>query len=121
MRLPKHFLTDSKKGRWKGTWLVIANEDESGNPIFVDLASDNIPVFTARHGEGKWQPELIADSFQGFVQVLEQVQSVAQGRENPVKLEKNPLTKAAVKSILKYIKQINPNSNLDFWKGWFAQ
>lgn len=98
-------LTGSEKGDWKDTWFVIADEDQCGDPIFVDLASKDLPVYTAVHGEGDWEPELIADSFQGFIQSLEQVRSVSMKRESPT-------------AALKRIKQINPNTYPRFWEQW---
>ena len=119
-------LVGSETGDWKDTWLVIADEDESGDPIFIDLASEDWPVYTAIHGEGSWEPERIADSFRGFVQSLEQMKSLSKGRENPAKLEKKPVTQTPVtqteaNAALQRLRQINPNSSVNFWARWLEE
>lgn len=109
-------LCGSKEGDWRESWLVIADEDVCGDPIFIDLANDDLPVYTAINGEGDWEPKLIANSFQGFIQVLEQIKSASKGRENPAKLEKHPLSKEEFNSVLKLIKQSNPTASFHFWE-----
>ena len=83
--------TGEEEGDWKDSWLVIGYEDLCGDPIFVDFATPEFPVFTAAHGEGDWSPEMIASSFQGFTQALQEVKRLSEGRNNPVKLEHNPV------------------------------
>lgn len=45
-------LVGEKDGEWKSSWLVIGFEELCGDPIFVDLDSEHLPVFTAVHGIG---------------------------------------------------------------------
>jgi hypothetical protein len=59
--------TGENAGDWKRDWFVIACEDLLGDPIFVDLSEPGLPVFTAAHGEGEWNPVLIASSLRGFI------------------------------------------------------
>ena len=47
-------LTGEKDGDWKNSWLVIGYEELCGDPIFVDLNLEHLPVFTAIHGIGSW-------------------------------------------------------------------
>src|SRR3954447_7825031 len=88
--LPADELTEAQEGYsgagWPPHWLVIAQEDLLGDPIFTDLSDELLPVYTAAHGEGVWEPVQIADSFDGFVLALGQVASVSGGREHPVGL-----------------------------------
>ena len=105
---------------WSPSWLVIAQEDELGDPIFTDTASDRLPVFTAAHGEGEWNPVQIADSFQGFVTGLEAVASVSTGREHPVGLEANPLSEAERGEVLEAVRTQNPGSDSEFWESWLV-
>ena len=56
-----------REGEWKKTWVVIANEDLNGDPIFIDLDDSRLPVYTAPHGAGHWEPVLLASSFSGFI------------------------------------------------------
>lgn len=114
-------LCGSEEGDWQNTWLVIADEDLCGDPIFTDLASDKLPVYTAMHGEGSWEPVLIAESFSNFVLALEQIQALSKGRKNPVALEKNPLPKAEATAAIARIKQDNSNAEPDFWESWLTE
>ncbi len=55
-------LTGRKKGDWLPTWVVIGTDEDVGDPLFVDVADDDLPVFTAMHGQGSWDPEEVADA-----------------------------------------------------------
>jgi hypothetical protein len=103
---------------WRESWLVIGSEDLTGDPLFVDTADDALPVYTAMHGEGEWEPALVADSFAGFVTALETVAAAGQGRENPVQLEANPLSDDERQRILQTIANANPGALPEFWAGW---
>lgn len=111
-------LTGTDEGDWRGSWLIVASEDELGNPIFIDLKAQGLPVLTAAHGKGEWNPELIASSFQGFIAALEEVERVSQSRRNPVELEQNPLPAADLDRVLKRIAEANGNVSLEFWESW---
>lgn len=104
-------------GDWKADWLVVATEDLAGDPIFIDLSEDGFPVYTAAHGEGTWEPELIATSLQAFGQALEEMNQVAIGRQNPVELENNPLSEPDRESLLQRIERIT-GTDSEFWAVW---
>lgn len=87
--------TGEKEGDWRKEWFVIGSEDLCGDPIFVELTKPELPVFTAIHGEGDWNPVLIASSFKAFINALEEIEHVAQGRQNPVELERNQVSESA--------------------------
>lgn len=55
-------LTGSRDGEWRAAWLVVGWDEDLSDPLFVDLAEDALPVFTAMHGAGKWEPEPVAPS-----------------------------------------------------------
>jgi hypothetical protein len=103
---------------WSSDWLVVATEDELGDPIFVDLGADRLPVYTAAHGEGVWEPVQIADSFEGLVAALDEVAAISAGREHPVALEENPIPEAEREQILGRIRAANPDSDYAFWASW---
>lgn len=105
-------------GDWKTSWLVIGYEDLCGDPIIVDLANSEFPVFMAAHGEGVWSAEMIASSFRGFVQTLDMVQELSVGRESPVKLEQNPVSEAERDRVLRRIGEFDGNISVEFWKNW---
>jgi hypothetical protein len=58
---------DDATGGWHSTWLVIGQEGLTGDPIFVDLSDAGLPVFTAMHGMGRWDPELISKTLRRFL------------------------------------------------------
>jgi hypothetical protein len=77
---------------WDKSWLVVARESACGDPIFIDQARDGLPVYTAMHGMGAWEPTSIANSWAQFLAALELIRPYAKGREHPVGLEENPLS-----------------------------
>ena len=112
--------TGEEEGDWKESWFVIGYEDLCGDPIFVDLADPEFSVFTAAHGEGDWSPEMIASSFQGFTQALQEVKRLSEGRDNPVKLERNPVSAVERERVLSRIADLSKNPSLEFWENWIA-
>jgi len=112
--------TGEEEGDWKESWFVIGYEDLCGDPIFVNLAKPEFPVFTAAHGEGGWSPEMIASSFQGFIQALQEVNRLSEGRDNPVKLERNPISAVERGRVLSKIAELSKNASLEFWENWIT-
>lgn len=55
------------EGGWHSEWLVIGTDYFLGDPYFVDLSHPDMPVFTAMHGAGRWDPEPVADSLRAFL------------------------------------------------------
>ena len=113
-------MTGDQEGDWKEGWFVIGYEDLGGDPILVDLNAPELPVFTAAHGEGAWSPIMIASSFEGFVKALEEVARLSTGRQNPVQLQRNPVSDIERERVLNRIAEHNPNAELGFWESWFA-
>jgi len=50
------------EGAWRTEWLVIGTKEDLSDPLFVDLSSPELPVFTAEHGAGAWSPVEVAPS-----------------------------------------------------------
>jgi hypothetical protein len=113
-------LVGDAPGDWKRGWLVVAHEGLLGDPIFVDLESDELPVFTAMHGAGVWEPERIASSFRGFVKALGEVERVSRGRSNPAELERNPLPDSERESALRRIAEASGTAPAEFWSSWLS-
>ena len=101
---------------WKDEWVVIGYEDLCGDPIFIDTDVDDYPVYTAAHGMGEWNPQLIAFTFRHFVQILQQLQVLARGRSNPVELERRPITDQERESFLEFIRRDSPDIDFTFWE-----
>lgn len=55
-------------GAWSPAWLVIGTEEDLGDPLFVELSSADLPVFTAAHGSGTWEPVEIAPRLDALVE-----------------------------------------------------
>ncbi len=111
--------TGKNAADWKRSWLVIAYEDSLGEPLFVDLSDAELPVYIAAHGEGTWNPALIASSFRGFVEALDKVNQISKGRSNPVEAERNPLPDSEHQRLLSRIAELNGGASLEFWESWF--
>lgn len=45
--------------------LSLVYEDETGDPIFIDIEDGQFPVYTVMHGEGDWEPHKISVSLNG--------------------------------------------------------
>ena len=109
-------LAGQDEGDWKSTWQVIGYEEACGDPIFVDTSSEELTVFTAIHGIGEWTPKPIADTLDSFKQSLAVLAEVAIGRENPVRLEANPIDDSLREKTLVRIRTLNPHADLEFWE-----
>lgn len=111
-------LTGSNHGDWNRNWLVIAVDDEVGDPIFTDLSSNELPVYTAAHGEGTWDPQMISPSYHGFIACLQEIRRLSKERENPVKLERHPITDKERETTLECIADNNNGELAEFWESW---
>lgn len=90
---------------------MIGRETSTGDPIMLDL--DAGQVLTAMHGQGEWDPDPIADSVDGLFAILNAFAAVARGREDPVRLEKNPVGADEREDFLSAVRGANPD--LDPW------
>ena len=111
-------LTGSGDGAWNPSWVVVGYEDQCGDPVFVDTAARDWPVYTAMHGEGTWDALPIAISFDAFLLALARVRTASAGRETPVALENNPFSDSERSDLLASIAAANPGCELDFWQSW---
>jgi hypothetical protein len=101
---------------WKEEYLVIGHEDLAGDPLFIDTSDALFPVYTAVHGEGEWEPDMIACSFRDFAYFLTLIRQASAGRDNPTALESNPLSEEERARILGEIADTGISST--FWKDW---
>lgn len=58
-----------KPGDWQRQWLVIGRDTLLGEPLFVDLSTAELAVFTAAHGQGVWRPDPIAASLEDLARL----------------------------------------------------
>jgi len=114
-------LAGTHEGDGRREWIVIGNDDLVGDPLFADTADPAWPVYTAAHGQGRWTPERVADSFPKFLAALELVREAATGRETPTALDANPLPEAEAVRLLHEIARRNPGAEPAFWEDWLRQ
>jgi hypothetical protein len=65
---------------WKVEWIVIGHDTLVGDPIFIDVRRMGFPVFTAAHGEGAWEPFMIASSAAVLFRTLDTLAAVRERR-----------------------------------------
>jgi hypothetical protein len=110
-------LCNGKPGSWQAEWLVIGHDMGLGDPIFINTSAPGLPVLTAMHGEGSWEPRMIARSLEDFAVALGAFHEISVGRENPVALEQNPLSPEERDRALQRIAGKKPDEiDMDFWE-----
>lgn len=108
-------LTGQDPGDWREEWVVIGNEQTCGDPIFVDTSGKLLPVFTAMHGVGSWDPRMVAESYEGFLRIIERFSKVAIGREHPVALEAKPMTRVEFDEFMAFASVHSGADDNTFW------
>jgi len=109
-------LCTGAEGAWQPSWLVIGCESALGDPIFIDTDDDALPVFTAMHGEGAWEPNPIATSAEAFANCLKEFARIAAGRANPGEHNANPVGDDDRKRFLNRIAELNRTASApEFW------
>ncbi len=111
-------LITGNDGDWQKEWLVIAT-DQLGDPIIVDISSPNLKVLSAAHGEGTWEPFVIADTLDNFKSIISSLDNISKDRTNPVDLEKNPITDIERQTVLAKIEKQNSDTELWYWENFF--
>lgn len=103
-------------GDWRPEWVVIGRETACGDPIFASEVTPH-PVFSAIHGEGSWEPKLVAPSLGVFAQCVTELQGFAAGRSSPVELDANPPTTEQQAQFLRVIRSLTKGDQhaLGFW------
>jgi hypothetical protein len=93
--------------------------DQLGDPIIVDTGLLNSPVFSAVHGEGNWEPFVIADSLDNFKEIILALERISSNRRTPSEIEKNPINALEAQGILTKIEALNPNADIWYWESFF--
>jgi len=104
---------------WKKSWLVIARENTCSDPIFVDASDQELPVFTAWHGEGAWDPQPVAASLSKFSEALVFLKPFCANREHPVGLAAHPLSSAERATLGEGLGRILGTPVPSFWEVLF--
>jgi hypothetical protein len=108
-------LITGEEGGWQNEWLVVGN-DGLGDPIIVDTSTADLTVFSAMHGEGSWEPYVIADSLTNFQKIIQLFQRISKGRESPDELENNPFSEQEIEKVLTSIEKQNPGADMTYWE-----
>lgn len=111
-------LITGQEGDWQKEWIAIAT-DQMGDPFIVDTSCTNLKVLSAAHGEGTWEPFIVADNLDNFKSIISILNKLSKNRTSPVDLDKNPITKKERQNSLREIEQHNPDSELWFWNNYF--
>ena len=111
-------LITGNKGDWREEWIVIAS-DYTGDPIIIDVSSPKLTVLSAAHGEGNWEPFVIADSMDNFKNIISILHDISKDRTNPDELENNPVKDKEKRNALTKIRQLSPDTENEYWENFF--
>lgn len=115
-------LTGNDDGDWKSTWYVIGHDTLVGDPFFVDLFSDDLPVYTAMHGTGRWDPDLVSETFSGFLSGLEFLQKKSGQDADLIDPDENTIRDAeALDAIHRQILALCGEGSTFYWECFFEQ
>ncbi len=113
-------LVGVKPGGWLADWVVIGNETACGDPVFASQTSPH-PIFTAMHGQGSWEPELIAPSLETFRECLDVFRRFAEGRSCPGELKAHLPSEEERARFLTDIKRLTTTDDVEAWFFWAVQ
>lgn len=114
-------LVTDESGSWQPNWLAIGYHENTGDPFFIDTSSKKLPVYTSMHGAGSWDPTMISDTYTNFLEILDHLQQISRGRENPVLLESNPILDEEIENFISAIEAKNIKSEVWFWENLLEQ
>jgi hypothetical protein len=100
---------------WKPSWIVVGHESLCGDPVFIDSEASGIPVYTAAHGEGAWNPFMVAPSSSSFFEIVRKLAALAKGRESPVKMRSNPISDAEQCEFISFVEKYFNRRVPEFW------
>jgi hypothetical protein len=98
-----------------GRWLVIGKEVGLGDPLLLDTGSSQ-GVYIVLETDDINAPTRVADSLDGFAVALAELRRLSEGRENPMKLEANPVDESDVTQFEDAVRHANPSSAEWWWR-----
>jgi hypothetical protein len=99
-------------------FIVFGNEDVCGDLLCVDTSNNSLPVYLVPL-DNEIDSECISISFDNFINILHLLRDISIGRENPVKLERNPVPKNIEQNFINYIIMQNPDCEIQYWEELF--
>lgn len=113
-------LCGTNEGDWLREWIVIGNDTEVGDPFFVDSSDNDLPVYTAMHGMGTWEPELVSNSLKSFIEALQYLKSLTNQTYSLIDPDDDTITdEEKLNSIQEKIVRICGAD--EFWESFFKQ
>jgi len=111
-------VTNTPIDDWNDSWFLIA--DEGGDPIIIDLSENETTcnVYTAMHGAGEWDFDVISDSIGQFLACAAAVHTAltAYDIEDPIIDDENGFNLAdePAKFLFPYIRKTAPSYYSDW-------
>jgi len=100
-------------------WFVIGHKTACGDAILTSQMEPHA-VFTAMHGEGSWEPSVVAPSLELFRECLTVFRRFAHSRGSPVELEANPPSEDERMHFIGRIKELTASEE-EAWVFWAVQ
>ena len=104
---------------WKNSWVTFCQDTELGDPYFIDTLDSQYPVYTAMHGEGGWEKELVSSSLEGFIECMNILNNASNQEYAQIIPDESTITDGILLNALK-IKLIESSKCKEFWDMFFA-
>lgn len=113
-------LTGRDEGDWRTEWIVIGYDADLGDPYFVDTSVEPLPVFTAMHGTGSWDPSEVSCSLSSFLRGLEHLKRHAPQSHSCIAPNDASLTdRRQIRELEEHLTELNGKRR--FWPDFFAR
>ena len=108
-------LSGTNTGDWQSSWQVMARDTELGDPYFIDVSQEQLPVYTAFLGEAGWEVELVSASAAGFVSCINLLR--AAGEQTQAQFFPDENTIVDEKHLTELLQALSNNAeNQHFWQ-----
>jgi len=115
-------LTGSGEGDWKKSWYVIGRDTVVGDPFFVDLSTENFPIYTAMHGAGNWNPTLVSKDLSGFFSSINYLQKKSNQDSDLIEPDENTISdEVELGKIYKHLISLCGEDASFFWECFIEQ
>lgn len=108
-------MTNATDNHWQTQWIVFAT-DELGSPVFIDSGDKMLPVFTAANEEDEWIIYKVANRIEDYFRFVEIISKVAEDREDPDMLAKNPIPEVVSEAIMNEIEKYTVGCEVWYWE-----
>jgi hypothetical protein len=95
-------------GNWIESWYVIGLDTEEDDPIFIDLADPQTPVYTGGAYDGEWEWDTVTESVDGFFAALVEFDKIAKGPFPPSAADRD--------AYLAAVAAANPGLDTWYWE-----